>query len=90
MLGDALGRHLRGDRRNRRRIAADQRDIDSVALVAGARVGDVVERDGRAVMARLQQRHSWRAYSRSIRQEALASRGVRRRRTPQPPAGPAQ
>ena len=45
-LGDAFGRNLLCDRRIVRRIAADKGDVQSIALVAGPRIGDFVERDG--------------------------------------------
>src|SRR5262245_56904948 len=90
-LGDPLGGDLPRDRRIVRGVAANQRDVEPVALVAGAGVGDVVELDGALphalppsiVMA-------CRTNDRSIRQEAEESRGSTRRRTPAPPAGPAQ
>ncbi|HEY8267586.1 MAG TPA: hypothetical protein VIG34_02870 [Xanthobacteraceae bacterium] len=41
--GDTLGRYLRGHRRIMRWIAADQRYVEPVALIAGPRVGDLME-----------------------------------------------
>src|SRR6476620_8513529 len=41
--GDTFGRHLRSHRRKMCRIAADQRDVEPVALVTGACVGDLME-----------------------------------------------
>ena len=41
--GDTFGRHLRGHRHIMRWIAADQRDVEPVALVALPRVGDLME-----------------------------------------------
>ena len=89
-LGDALGRHLRRHRRIVRRIAADQRDVESIALVAGARIGDFVQADRPRHAGAPDMVTRGSANLRSIRHEALASRGVRRLRTPAPPAGPAQ
>ncbi len=90
-LPDPLGRDLPRDRVVMRGIAADERDIEPVALVAGARIGDLVQFDGTRLMRRPPSMVTrGAAYLRSIRHEALASRGVMRRRTPAPPAGPAQ
>ena len=89
--GHAFGRDLRGDRGVELGLAADQRDVAAVALVAGARMRKPIERDHDAGHAASPTKVTRVAtLSRSIRQDALASRGVRCRRTPPPPAGPAQ
>ena len=90
-LGDPLGGDLARDGRVVRRIPADQRDVEPVALVAGPRIGDLVELDGARIHAPPPSMVTEGCtIERSIRQEALASRGRTRRRTPAPPAGPAQ
>src|SRR6185503_10187019 len=88
-LRDALGSQCTCDRGIIARIAADHGEIEPVALVAGAGIDDVVQLNashaGASIMLTLDL-----AKRRSIRHEALASRGVTCRRTPAPPAGPAQ
>jgi hypothetical protein len=79
MRGHALGRHLLGNGVIKRRIVADERDIELVALVAAACMRQAMERDfdlsphvevsTNVIFGTTR--------SRSIRHEALASRGVR-------------
>src|SRR5829696_2794422 len=88
---DAFGRDFLGNGSIERRVTTDQRNIEPVALVAAAGVGDPVKRDldccAHAAPTKLT---VGATRSRSTRHDALARRGVMVRRTPAPPAGPAQ
>jgi len=89
-LSHPFGRHLRGHYRIVRRIPADENEIEPVALVAGARAGNLLQANGARHLGAPNMVTRGSANRLSMRQEALASRGVMRRRTPAPPAGPAQ
>src|SRR5215467_11292797 len=89
-LSHPLGRHLRGHRRIMRRIPTDENEIEPVALVAGARAGNLLQTNNARHFDAPNRVTRGSAKRRSMRQEALASRGVMRLRTPAPPAGPAQ
>ena len=57
-LRDALGRHLRRHHRIVRGITADEDEIEPVALVAGARIGNVVQADRYVSCRRTQHGHA--------------------------------
>src|SRR5262249_2292911 len=88
-LGHTLHRDLGSDGFVVRWIATDERDVEPITLVARSCAGDLMQAHGLHVpLPSIVTRGL--AYLRSIRQDALARRGVVRRRTPAPPAGPAQ
>src|SRR5215208_4554819 len=90
-LADTPGRENVREHRKEARLAAHHREVQTIALVARAGVRKPVERhlDG-AHVAPPTNVTAGRTSARSMRQEALARRAVMRRRTPAPPAGPAQ
>src|SRR5262245_3383830 len=89
-LSHPLGRHLRRYRVIVSRIAADENEVEPVTFVAAARAGNFLQtnRARHVGVPNMVTRGS--ANRLSMRHDALATRGVMRRRTPAPPAGPAQ
>src|SRR5262249_56544120 len=92
LLGNAAGGQLLLDDGVEGGAEADDGDIQAIALVAAAGGGKPGEWNFGELCHHRPQTNETRddTRSRSTRHDALARRGVKQRRTPAPPAGPAQ